>query len=86
MGNANFFNYHPIDDNCSDFVIACLKANNLYNYQIENFLVENLTFKKKAKITKHSKSRLHLLTKMGAYLTALKGGDIDFNNNVIRFI
>lgn len=86
MGNSNFFNYNAIDNNCGDFVIACLKANNLYNTNIINFLVENITFSKKAKITKHSKSRLHLLTKMGAYVKQLRGGDLDFNNNQIRFI
>ncbi len=85
MGNSKFFNYDAITNNCGDFVISCLKANNLYNTNITNFLVENITFSKKAKITKHSNSRLNLLTKMGAYVKQLRGGELDFNNQ-IRYI
>ena len=85
MGNVNFFNYDAITNNCGDFVINCLKANNLYTTDITNFLVENIKFSKKAKITKHSKSRLKLLTKTGAYFKQLWGGELDFNNQ-IRYI
>ena len=41
MGNFNYFNYNAFNNNCQDFVIACLKANNLHDSLYHDYVIQN---------------------------------------------
>jgi hypothetical protein len=77
IGNDHFFKYRWDSWNCADFIIQLLQANGLLVPADYNFIWQNSDIIKK-NMTSSSSNRLHLLTKLGSYISHLKGGEIRF--------
>lgn len=43
MGESKFYDYDSFTNNCQNFIESVLKANNLYNQQAGNFLMQNVS-------------------------------------------
>ena len=84
IGNQAFFLYRALDgQNCGDFCIAVLKANNIWKQDYYPFMFQDTELLKKH-ISKNSQNRLNMITKLGSLFTHMKGGNLEPQE--IRFI
>lgn len=77
IGNDHFFKYRWDSWNCADFIIQILDANGLLVPADRNFIWQNADIIKK-NMSSGSANRMHLLTKLGSYISHLRGGAINF--------
>jgi hypothetical protein len=76
IGDKQFFEYNFLTANCGIFCIDVLKANNVYNTKYETFLYQNMGIISK-KMSTNSKSRMSIITKLGALINQARGGDLE---------
>lgn len=77
IGNFKFFVYDAINANCGIFLIDILQANNIYNEKYKNFLYQ-IPYYNNTQISKNSRNKMNILTRLGSFFSHLKGGDIKF--------
>jgi hypothetical protein len=72
-GNSKYFLYDGLNNNCQDFLMMILTANNLNNSQAITFIKQNLTQLKK-KIPKYLPKVMNFVTDVGAKTSEILGG------------
>lgn len=77
IGNDHYFKYRWDSWNCADFILQVLQANGLLVPADRDFIWQNADIIKK-NMSSASANRMHLLTKLGSYVSHLKGGEIKF--------
>jgi len=81
IGDKQFFEYNFLTANCGIFCIDVLKANHVYQPKYETFLYQNMGIINK-KMSQGSKSRMNIITKLGALVNQMRGGDLEH----VRFV
>jgi hypothetical protein len=76
IGNTKFFIYDAINANCGIFLIDILQSNGIYKDSYKDFLYQIPYYNNN--ISKNSKNKMNILTRMGALFSHLKGGQIKF--------
>jgi hypothetical protein len=76
IGDKQFFEYNFLTANCGLFCIDVLKANYVYQTKYETFLYQNMGIISK-KMSNSSKSRMSIITKLGALFTHARGGELE---------
>lgn len=77
IGNDHFYKYRWDSWNCADFILQVLQANGILVPADRDFIWQNSDIIKK-NMSSGSANRMHLLTKLGSYISHLKGGEIKF--------
>jgi len=76
IGNTKFFIYNAVFSNCGIFIIDILQSNGIYKDSYKDFLYQIPYYNNN--ISKNSKNKMNILTRMGALFSHLKGGNIKF--------
>jgi len=76
VGNKKFFTYDAINANCGIFLIDILQSNGLYKQIYDDFLFQ-IPYYNNA-ISKNSRNKLNILTKLGSLFKHIKGGELKF--------
>lgn len=76
IGDKQFFEYNFLTANCGLFCIDVLKANYVYLPKYESFLYQNMGIIQ-AKMSNSSKSRMSIITKLGALFKQARGGELE---------
>lgn len=83
VGNKQYFEYNFLTANCGDFCINILKANKVYQDKYEAFLFQD-TGLIASKMSKGSKSRMKIITKLGSLVGQVRGKGLQ--QKQIKFI
>ena len=68
----NFFNYHPTNNNCQDWIIALLQGSSMLTNDVKNFIKQDVV----DIFTKYPRTRriMATLTKLGTALDVVQKG------------
>lgn len=77
IGNDHYFLYRFHSWNCADFILQILQANGILTQADRDFIWQNADVIRR-NMSQSSQNRMLLITKLGSYVSHLKGGAIRF--------